>query len=470
MILDAEVYLGPNLFGPSYDFEALVSALDAAGIARAVICPARPPEYHLGPANDAVADAVRRAPNRLIGFARVDPRQGAAALVELRRNVERLGLRGLMLHPWEESFAINDRLVDPLLAYARRRRIAVQIAGGFPLVSHAAQIADLARRFPEVPILATHGGQINISGRGLYEAGQMLRACPNVFLQTSGVYREDWIEDMARDVGASRIVFGSGAPYYDLGFELERIRRLHLPAADRDAIAGANLARLLGPIRAEAGDRVEDASAPGSQDRPVLPSVPEVDIPEELRGPRVLLRPFDVHDAAAMWEAIEESRAHLAPWLPWVHALRSVEDEHTDIAKMRARWLRREDLAVGIFDRGTGRFLGGSGLHRIRWHLGIFEIGYWIRASAKGHGYVTEAVQLLTRLAFDRLGANRVEIYVDPRNTRSARVPERLGYVLEGTLRHFRIGVDGRPEDRQVFALIRDDYSRLPWREDRRSG
>lgn len=84
-------------------------------------------------------------------------------------------------------------------------------------------------------------------------------------------------------------------------------------------------------------------------------------------------------------------------------------------------------------------------------------------------GYITETVQLLTRLAFDRLGASRVDIYVDPRNVRSRRVPERLGFVLEGTLRRFRAGVGGHAEDRHVFALIRDDYLRLPWREDSQS-
>jgi len=245
MILDAEVYLGPNLFGPAFDEPGLIAALDEAGVHRAVVCPARPPDYHLGPANDAVATAVRRHPGRLIGFARVDPHQGAAALGELRRGVEQLGLCGVLLHPWEELFAVNDRSVDPLLAYARERRIPVQVAGGYPIVSHAAQIADLAGRFPDVPILASHGGQINISGRGLYDAGQLLRRCPNVYLQTSGVYREDWLEDMAQDLGAARLIFGSGAPYYELGFELERVRRLHLAAAERDAIAGANLARLL---------------------------------------------------------------------------------------------------------------------------------------------------------------------------------------------------------------------------------
>lgn len=195
-------------------------------------------------------------------------------------------------------------------------------------------------------------------------------------------------------------------------------------------------------------------------------SVP-VQVPERLTGPRVLLRPLDPEDAPAVWEAIEESRARLAVWLPWVGTLRSVDDERAEIIRLRARWMHREDLTVGIFDLTSGRFLGGSGLHRINWDLRIFELGYFLRTSAEGQGYATETVQLLTRLAFDRLQANRVEIYVDPRNIRSARVPERLGFVLEGTLRRIKADVNGRPTDRQVFALIREDYDRLRWGGDR---
>jgi len=195
-----------------------------------------------------------------------------------------------------------------------------------------------------------------------------------------------------------------------------------------------------------------------------MPPGEPIEIPDEVCGPRVLLRPLRPEDAPAVWDAVEESRRHLAPWMPWVHDLRSADDERAVIDRMRASWTRREDLTVGIFDRTTGRYLGGSGLHRINWALRIFEIGYWVRATAEGRGYVTEAVQLLACLAFDRLEANRVEIYVDPQNVRSRRVPERLGFVLEGTLRRFRAGSDGRPQDRQVFALIREDYLRLAWR------
>ena len=188
-----------------------------------------------------------------------------------------------------------------------------------------------------------------------------------------------------------------------------------------------------------------------------------LEIPEELHGPRVLVRPLRADDAPATWAAIEESREHLAAWLPWVSNLRSPDDERVAIAHMRVRWVLREDLTVGIFDRGSGRLLGGTGLHRINWAVRAFEIGYWVRVSAQGQGYVTEAVQLMTRLAFETLSANRVEIRVDPRNERSRRIPERLGFVLEGTLRCCVLDAAGNPSDRLIFALVPGDYAKLAW-------
>jgi RimJ/RimL family protein N-acetyltransferase len=189
-----------------------------------------------------------------------------------------------------------------------------------------------------------------------------------------------------------------------------------------------------------------------------------ISIPEDLHGPRVLLRPLDPGDAEAVWEAIEESRTRLREWLPWVNRIRTLDDERIAIAQMRTQWIIREALTFGIFDRVSGRYFGGSGLVRINWAIRAFEIGYWIRTSAEGRGYITEAVQLLAVLAFDRLGANRVEIQANPRNVRSWRVPERLGFLLEGTLRCSRPDADGKPSDRRIYTLIREDYSRLPWR------
>ncbi|MGI9149193.1 MAG: GNAT family N-acetyltransferase [Chloroflexota bacterium] len=196
---------------------------------------------------------------------------------------------------------------------------------------------------------------------------------------------------------------------------------------------------------------------------PTLPVL--VDLPDELLGPRITIRPYADPDAAALWEAVDESRASLRDWMPWVTEYDSADAALATVRRLRARWLLREDLAVGMFDRHSGRLLGGIGLHRIDWTIRRFEIGYWIRESAARHGYVTEAVQVLTRFAFDRLDANRIEIRMDVRNPRSRAVPERLGFVYEGCLRSAVPDVHALPADIAVFALIPEDFARLPWRD-----
>ncbi len=131
---------------------------------------------------------------------------------------------------------------------------------------------------------------------------------------------------------------------------------------------------------------------------------PAIELPDEIVGERVVLRPYRPGDGAALFAAVDESRDHLAPWMPWVATYRSVDDAHSFVRVALARWLLREDLSVGIFEHHTQRVLGGSGLHRIDWAVRRFEIGYWIRPSAEGRGFVSESVRLLTRLAFERCG------------------------------------------------------------------
>jgi predicted TIM-barrel fold metal-dependent hydrolase len=208
-----------------------------------VVCPVRPRGYHLGPANELVAEAARREP-RLIGLARVDPNLGEEAVMELERALLSLGLRGLFLHPWEENFRINGPRVEPLMERCAANAVPVMIATGYPWVSEAAQIGDLARRFPNVSILMTHGGQINISGLGQADAIEVLRRHGNVSIETSGVYRQDFLEDVARELGPERVLFGSNSPRMDVRLEIERVRWANLPDPARALILGDNARRL----------------------------------------------------------------------------------------------------------------------------------------------------------------------------------------------------------------------------------
>ena len=242
--IDAFAYLGQSLFGDGQTPAELLARLDAADIDQAVVCPVKPRGYHLGPANDLVAEAAAREP-RLVGLCRVDPNLGDEAVAELERGVLTLGLHGLFLHPWEETFRVNaPGVVDPLLSRCAELDIPVLVAAGYPWVSEAAQIGDLARRFPNVPIVMTHGGQINISGLGQADALHVLRTHPNVHVETSGVYRQDFLEDVVTELGAQRVVFGSNSPRMDPRLEVQRVRWANLPDSDKALILADNAERL----------------------------------------------------------------------------------------------------------------------------------------------------------------------------------------------------------------------------------
>jgi RimJ/RimL family protein N-acetyltransferase len=190
-----------------------------------------------------------------------------------------------------------------------------------------------------------------------------------------------------------------------------------------------------------------------------------MDLPEALTSGRVIVRCYRPGDGADLWDAVEESRAHLAPFMPWVDSHRCPDDSEAYARSARARWQLREELPMCVREVGTGRYLGGTGLHQIAWDVPSFEVGYWLRASAEGFGFMTEAVQLVCGLAFEICGANRVHIRCDSSNARSAAIPRRLGFTLEGVLRNASRSPFGELRDTLVFSLVPDEYQvvRASW-------
>jgi RimJ/RimL family protein N-acetyltransferase len=122
------------------------------------------------------------------------------------------------------------------------------------------------------------------------------------------------------------------------------------------------------------------------------------------------------------------------------------------------RYEKLEDFTMGIFSRDGAQLLGGTGLHP-RGRKVCWEIGYWVRADAEGRGYVTEASIALTQVALGLAGLPRLEIRCDSRNLRSRRIPERLGFKLEGVLRHALRDVQGKLCDTEVWALLETEYA-----------
>lgn len=157
--------------------------------------------------------------------------------------------------------------------------------------------------------------------------------------------------------------------------------------------------------------------------------------------------------------ALLESWEEIKYWLPFAVEPKPTDEEtEANVRKAHLRFLSREDLRLHLYLKGTDTFVGSSGLHRINWDVPKFEIGYWVRTHFAGQGYIKEAVQSISDFAFDVLGARRVEIRCDALNERSAAIPRRLGFALEGRLRNDdRDHVTGELRDTLIFAKVRSD-------------
>ena len=178
-----------------------------------------------------------------------------------------------------------------------------------------------------------------------------------------------------------------------------------------------------------------------------------MDFPDRFETERLLIRSPLPDDGPELHAAVRESIERLTPWMTWPKEHRTVDDSEASSRKARVAFLERSELRLHLYLIGTDTLVGISGLQGIDWEVPKFEIGYWCRTRFTGRGYVTEAVMGITAFVFDTLGAKRVEIRCDSRNLPSARVAERAGFTLEGTLHNNEVGTDGRLRDTRIYAL-----------------
>jgi RimJ/RimL family protein N-acetyltransferase len=184
-----------------------------------------------------------------------------------------------------------------------------------------------------------------------------------------------------------------------------------------------------------------------------------MEVPERIDTPNLVLRIPRRGDGAALNAAVAASMDELGPWIPWAGKMPTPEESEIHCRRQQAKFILREDFVFLIFaresDGGEGELFGGTGLHRIDWGLRRFEIGYWRKTGLEGRGIITETVQAMTRLAFDTLGARRVEIRMADDNVKSWKVAERAGYTHEALLRFDSVTPSGEPRSTRVYARVR---------------
>jgi RimJ/RimL family protein N-acetyltransferase len=178
------------------------------------------------------------------------------------------------------------------------------------------------------------------------------------------------------------------------------------------------------------------------------------DVPMELHSARLLMRIPRPGDGKLINPAVVESVKELAPWMPWATPTPTLDNTEEWCRRNIGKFWLREQIHYTLWLKDSMTYVGGCGMNRIDWKIPMAEIGYWLATPHCGNGLMTEAVNALTAMAHNELGIQRMEIRCDDRNLPSARVAERAGYTLEGTLRCDAREFEDRLRDTRIYAKI----------------
>jgi RimJ/RimL family protein N-acetyltransferase len=146
----------------------------------------------------------------------------------------------------------------------------------------------------------------------------------------------------------------------------------------------------------------------------------------------------------------------VARWVYWEP--RSVEDVSRALDR-QVNQDRTKELALVAELRETGEMVGHLTLTLGPPEHKQAEIGFMFHPAHQGRGYATEAAEEVVRLAFSTYGLHRLYGRLEPRNTASARVLEKLGMRREAHLVENE-WVKGEWQSEAIYALLARE-----WRE-----
>lgn len=153
-----------------------------------------------------------------------------------------------------------------------------------------------------------------------------------------------------------------------------------------------------------------------------------------LKGKRLILKRTKptLKMAKAMFDVIDGNREHLDPWFSWAKLTQKVEDSLKYLFDKEEETKAGKKIEYGLY--ADNEYMGNISLFDIDEKDKSAEIGYWISSSYTRNGYMTEAIKVLEKEAFEK-GLNRLQIKCDERNKASFGVAKKCGYKYEGKLR-----------------------------------
>lgn len=169
---------------------------------------------------------------------------------------------------------------------------------------------------------------------------------------------------------------------------------------------------------------------------------------------RTLIRVVEPNDLPDLLEInASDEVTRYVPYKTWV----TTADSHAWLERMEKLQAGGDALQLVIVLRDTGHVVGACLLFAFDETSSRAEIGYVLGRRHWGHGYMHEAIQAVMAFVFEQLGLRRLEATIDPRNSASVKLIERLGFASEGTRRQ-RVLMKGALVDQSLFGCLREDW------------
>lgn len=260
MIIDAHTHIHPEpeWSGESNDalLENLISSINNIKIYKAVILPIYPQI-----SNEFIRDACKKYPDKLIGFASVDPSDEKKAIKTLEKCVSKYHLKGLKLHPRIQKINLSGKKIVRVVKRAAALNIPLlfdcfpQWDANFVInKTFPERIGELAQEVPEAKIIMAHAG-----GYKLWDAFFIARANSNIYLDFSfsiSYFKGSSIEQdlgfILKKLGAKRCIYGSDYPEVSMPESLkdarEMVEKINLSSEEKDYFFGKTLLSIL-PIK-----------------------------------------------------------------------------------------------------------------------------------------------------------------------------------------------------------------------------
>ncbi|TQR46020.1 GNAT family N-acetyltransferase [Paenibacillus popilliae] len=171
----------------------------------------------------------------------------------------------------------------------------------------------------------------------------------------------------------------------------------------------------------------------------------------------IQLKILEIRDANELFLLSDKNREYLREWLPWVDRTVSVGQTKEYIQFSLKLFAENNGFNLAIFYKS--RIAGCIGLHSIDWSNRKTSIGYWLGEEYQGNGAMTSACKALINYIFNDLALNRVEIRAAVLNTKSRAIPERLGFLNEGTVRQAEWLYD-HFVDHVVYGMLKEEWNK----------